>query len=86
MSLVLLDSKENKYKPSIKGTVIVSEFLSKFPEFQQNQKDYNLSFSDKFPSKSKAQSYLFGFEVPTLEKLLKFGVKKKNLFSDFKYK
>jgi hypothetical protein len=86
MGLILIDSKGNEYKSGIKGAGIVSEFLTKFSEIQQDQKAYNLSFSDKFPPEAKAKSLLSGFEIPNDAQIVKFGVKKKNLFSEIKLK
>ncbi len=86
MSLIIIDSDGKEYKSGIKGAGIVSEFLTKFPDIEQDQKAYNLAFSDKFPAKSKAHSFLCGYEVPDDAQIVKFGVKKKNLFSDLKSK
>lgn len=86
MSLVIIDSDGKEYKSGLKGAGIVSEFLTKFPDIEQDQKAYNLAFSDNFPAKSKAQSFLCGYEVPDDVQIIKFGVKKKNLFSDLKSK
>ena len=86
MSIIIIDSEGKEYKSGLKGAGIVSEFLTKFPDIEQDQKAYNLAFSDKFPAKSKAQSFLCGYEVPVDAQIVKFGVKKKNLFSDLKSK
>jgi len=86
MSIIIIDSKGNEYKSGIKGAGIVSEFLTKFPDIEQDQKAYNLSFSDQFPPKAKAHSFLCGYEVPEDVQIVKFGVKKKNLFSEIKHK
>lgn len=84
MSLILIDSAGKEYKSGIKGAGIVSEFLTKATDIEQDQKAYNLSFSEKFPPKSKAHSFLCGYEVPVDAQIKKFGVKKKNLFSEIK--
>lgn len=86
MSLVLIDSNGKEYKSGIKGAGIVSEFLTKDSDVEQDQKAYNLSFSDKFPPKTKAQSFLCGYEVPNNAQIIKFGIKKKNLFSEIQAK
>jgi len=86
MSLVLIDSNGKEYKSGIKGAGIVSEFLTKDSDIEQDQKAYNLSFSDKFPPKTKAQSFLCGYEVPNNAQIVKFGIKKKNLFSEIQIK
>lgn len=86
MSLILIDSDGKEYKSGIKGAGIVSEFLTKFPKKEQDQKAYNLLFSEKFPPKTKAHSYLCGYEVPNNASITKFGVKKKNLFAEIKTK
>lgn len=86
MNLILVDSNDNEYKSGIKGAGIISEFLNKFPNIQQDPKSYSLSFSDKFPPKIKAQSFLCGYEVPENALLVKFGVKKKNLFAEINIK
>ncbi len=86
MSLIIIDSDGKEYKSGIKGAGIVSEFLTKFPDIEQDQKAYNLSFSDSFPPKTKARSFLCGYEVPDDARIVKFGVKKKNLFSEIKIK
>jgi hypothetical protein len=86
MSMVLIDSNGKEYKSGIKGAGIVSEFLTKDSDIEQDQKAYNLSFSDKFPPKTKAQSFLCGYEVPNNAQIVKFGIKKKNLFSEIQIK
>lgn len=86
MSIILIDSNGKEYKSGIKGAGIVSEFLTKYPDIEQDQKAYNLSFSDRFPPKSKAHSFLCGYELPEDVKVVKFGIKKKNLFAEIKNK
>lgn len=86
MSMIIIDSDGKEYKSGIKGAGIVSEFLTKFTDIEQDQKAYNLSFSDAFPPKTKARSFLCGYEVPDDARIVKFGVKKKNLFSEIKSK
>lgn len=84
MSIELKDSKGNEYRSGLRGAGIVSSYLASNPEVKQDQKSYNLSYSDKFPPKTKARSFLCGYEVPKDAKIVSFGVKKKNLWSDIK--
>lgn len=84
MSIVLKDSKGNEYRSGLKGAGIVSSYLAANPEIKQDQKAYNLCYSDNFPAKTKAHSYLCGYEVPKDAKIVSFGVKKKNLWTDIK--
>ena len=84
MSLNLKDDAGNEYRSGLKGAGIVSFFLTKTDQEKQDQKAYNLCFSDNFPSKTKARSLLCGFEVPKNAKIVSFGVKKKNLWSTVK--
>ncbi|MCX7612013.1 MAG: hypothetical protein N2043_10560 [Ignavibacterium sp.] len=86
MSLIIIDADGKEYKSGIKGAAIVSEFLTKFPKFQQDQNAYNLCFSDKFPPKTKVRSFLCGYEVPENSQIKKFGVKKKNIFASINVK
>lgn len=84
MSIELKDSKGNEYRSGLRGAGIVSSYLAANPNVKQDQKAYNLSFSDNFPAKTKARSYLCGYEVPQNAQIVAFGVKKKNLWSEIK--
>lgn len=84
MSITIKDDKGNEYRSGLKGEGIVSTFLTKNENIEQNQKDHTLAFSDNFPPKTKARSFLCGFEVPKDAKIVSFGVKKKNLWSTVK--
>jgi hypothetical protein len=84
MSIELKDSKGNEYRSGLKGAGIVSSYLAANPNVKQDQKAYNLCFSDNFPAKTKARSYLCGYEVPKDAQIVTFGVKKKNLWSEIK--
>ena len=84
MSITIKDDKGNEYRSGLKGEGIVSTFLTKNENIEQNQKDHTLAFSDNFPPKTKARSFLCGFEVPKEAKIVSFGVKKKNLWSTVK--
>lgn len=84
MSIELKDSKGNEYRSGLRGAGIVSSYLASNPNVKQDQKAYNLSFSDNFPAKTKARSYLCGYEVPQNAQIVAFGVKKKNLWSEIK--
>ena len=84
MSITIKDDKGNEYRSGLKGEGIVSTFLTKNESVEQNQKDHTLAFSDNFPPKTKARSFLCGFEVPKDAKIVSFGVKKKNLWNNVK--
>jgi hypothetical protein len=84
MSIELKDSKGNEYRSGLRGAGIVSSYLAANTNVKQDQKAYNLSFSDNFPAKTKARSYLCGYEVPKDAQIVAFGVKKKNLWSEIK--
>jgi len=84
MSFTIKDASGNDYRSGLKGAGIVSSYLTKNGSEVQDQKAYNLCFSDKFPSKAKARSLLCGFEIPKDAKIVSFGVKKKNLWSTIK--
>lgn len=84
MSITIKDDKGNEYRSGLKGAGIVSTYLTKNNSEEQDSKSYNLSFSDKFPPKTKARSFLCGFEIPKDAKIVSFGVKKKNLWSNIK--
>jgi hypothetical protein len=84
MGLTLKDASGNEYRSGLRGAGIVSSYLAKNGSGAQDQKAYNLCFGDKFPPKTKARSLLCGFEVPNDVKVVSFGVKKKNLWSDIK--
>lgn len=84
MSIEIKDKKGNEYRSGLKGAGIVSSFLAKNTKYKQDQKAYNLSFGDKFPPKTKARSYLCGYEVPNDVQIVQFGVKKKNLWTVIK--
>lgn len=84
MGIEIKDKKGNEYRSGLRGAGIVSSFLAKNADYKQDQKAYNLSFSDKFPSKTKVRSFLCGYEVPNDAQIVQFGVKKKNLWTDIK--
>lgn len=84
MSITIKDDKGNEYRSGLKGEGIVSTFLTKNENIEQNQKDHTLAFSENFPPKTKARSFLCGFEVPKDAKIVSFGVKKQNLWSTVK--
>ncbi len=84
MSINLKDADGTEYRSGLKGAGIISFYLTKTDNDQQDQKAYNLCFSDNFPSKTKARSLLCGFQVPKDAKIVSFGVKKKNLWSTVK--
>lgn len=84
MSIELKDSKGNEYRSGLRGAGIVSSYLTENPNVKQDQKAYKLSFSDNFPAKTKARSFLCGYEVPKYAQIVSFGVKKKNLWSEIK--
>lgn len=84
MSIELKDAKGNEYRSGLRGAGIVSSYLAANPEVKQDQKAYNLCYSDNFPAKTKARSFLCGYEVPKDAKIVSFGVKKKNLWTDIK--
>jgi hypothetical protein len=84
MSITIKDSKGNEYRSGLKGEGIISSYLTKESSEEQDSKAHNLCFSDTFPVKTKARSFLCGFEVPKDAKIVSFGVKKKNLWSAIK--
>lgn len=84
MSITIKDANGNEYRSGLKGAGIVSSYLAKNGNDEQDQKAYNLCFSDNFPAKTKARSLLCGFEVPKDAQIVSFGVKKKNMWSDLK--
>ncbi|MEP0862420.1 MAG: hypothetical protein HRF52_13370 [Ignavibacterium sp.] len=84
MSIELKDAKGNEYRSGLRGAGIVSSYLAANPEIKQDQKAYNLCYGDNFPAKTKARSFLCGYEVPKDAKIVSFGVKKKNLWTDIK--
>lgn len=84
MSIELKDSKGNEYRSGLRGAGIVSSYLASNTQIKQDQKAYNLCYSDNFPAKTKARSYLCGYEVPKDAKITSFGVKKKNLWAEIK--
>jgi hypothetical protein len=84
MGVTLKDASGNEYRSGLRGAGIVSSYLAKNGTGAQDQKAYNLCFGDKFPPKAKARSLLCGFEVPNDVKVVSFGVKKKNLWSNIK--
>ncbi len=84
MSITIKDDKGNEYRSGLKGEGIVSTYLTKDGSEDQDSKAHNLCFSDNFPVKTKARSFLCGFKVPVDSKIVSFGVKKKNLWSTIK--
>jgi hypothetical protein len=84
MSITIKDSKGNEYRSGLKGEGIVSSYLTKEGSEEQDSKAHNLCFTDTFPAKTKARSFLCGFEVPKDAKIVSFGLKKKNLWSTIK--
>lgn len=84
MSINLKDAAGNEYRSGLKGAGIVSFYLTKTENEKQDQKAYNLCFSDNFPSKTKARSLLCGFQIPKDAKIVSFGIKKKNLWRTIK--
>jgi hypothetical protein len=84
MSIIIKDDKGNEYRSGLKGEGIVSTYLTKNESVEQDQKAHTLAFSDNFPPKTKARSFLCGFEVPKDAKIISFGVKKQNLWSSVK--
>lgn len=84
MSITLKDALGNEYRSGLKGAGIVSTYLTRNDNEEHDHKAYNLCFSDNFPPKIKARSLLCGFQVPKDAKIVSFGVKKKNLWSDLK--
>lgn len=84
MSITIKDDKGNEYRSGLKGEGIVSTYLTKNQDAEQDQKAHTLAFGDSFPPKTKARSFLCGFEVPQDSKIVSFGVKKKNLWSGVK--
>jgi len=84
MSITIKDANGNEYRSGLKGTGIVSSYITKNPKYNQDQAANKLAYEDKFPAKKKAKSLLCGFEVPKDAKIVSFGVKKKNLWSTVK--
>ncbi|HCY76878.1 MAG TPA: hypothetical protein DHV28_13235 [Ignavibacteriales bacterium] len=84
MSITIKDAGGNEYRSGLKGEGIVSTYLTRSNSEEQDQKAHNLSFSDKFPAKTKARSLLCGFQVPKDAKIVSFGVKKKDMWSPIK--
>ncbi|MFZ2323972.1 MAG: hypothetical protein WAV89_09780 [Ignavibacteriaceae bacterium] len=84
MGITIKDASGNEYRSGLKGEGIVSSYLAKNGNVKQDQKAHNLCFSDKFPPKTSARSLLCGFEVSKDAKIVSFGVKKKNLWSEVK--
>lgn len=84
MGITIKDASGKEYRSGLKGAGIVASYLAKNGNDAQDQKAYNLCFSDNFPPKTKARSLLCGFEIPKDEKIVSFGVKKKNLWSAIK--
>lgn len=84
MNITIKDDKGNEYRSGLKGEGIVSTYLTKDGSEEQDSKAHNLCFSDNFPVKTKARSFLCGFEIPKDAKIVSFGVKKKNLWSTIK--
>lgn len=77
MNITIKDDKGNEYRSGLKGEGIVSTYLTKDGSEEQDSKAHNLCFSDNFPVKTKARSFLCGFEIPKDAKIVSFGVKKK---------
>ena len=84
MGMTIKDASGNEYRSGLKGEGIVSSYLAKNGNEKQDQKAHNLCFSDNFPPKTKARSFLCGFEVPKDAKIVSFGVKKKNMWGELK--
>lgn len=84
MTITIKDSKGNEYRSGLKGEGIVSTYLTKSGSEEQDSKAHNLCFTDNFPAKTKARSFLCGFEIPKDAKIVSFGLKKKNLWSPVK--
>jgi hypothetical protein len=84
MGITIKDASGNEYRSGLRGAGIVSAYLAKNGSDEQDQKAYNLCFSDNFPPKTKARSLLCGFEVPKEAKIVLFGLKKKNIWSEIK--
>ncbi|HEX7358649.1 MAG TPA: hypothetical protein VF270_13135 [Ignavibacteriaceae bacterium] len=84
MSITIKDASGKEYRSGLKGEGIVSTYLTRNSSDEQDQKAHNLSFSDKFPAKTKARSLLCGFQIPKDAKIVSFGVKKKDLWSPIK--
>ena len=84
MSITIKDANGNEYRSGLKGAGIVSSYLIKNKSYKQDQAANKLSYEEKFPAKTKAKSLLCGFEIPKDAKLVSFGVKKKNLWSEIK--
>ena len=81
MGITIKDASGKEYRSGLKGAGIVASYLAQNGNDAQDQKAYNLCFSDNFPPKTKARSLLCGFEVPKDAKIIAFGVKKKNLWN-----
>ncbi len=84
MGITIKDATGKEYRSGLKGAGIVASYLAKHGNDEQDQKAYNLCFSDNFPPKTKARSLLCGFEVPKDAKIVSFGIKKKNLWDSVK--
>lgn len=84
MSITIKDANGNEYRSGLKGAGIVSSYIIKNKHYKQDQEANKLSYDEKFPAKTKAKSLLCGFEIPKDAKIVSFGVKKKNLWSEIK--
>jgi hypothetical protein len=84
MGITIKDATGKEYRSGLKGAGIVASYLAKHGNDEQDQKAYNLCFSDNFPPKTKVRSLLCGFEVPQDAKIVSFGIKKKNLWDSVK--
>jgi len=84
MGITIKDASGKEYRSGLRGAGIVASYVAKNGSDKQDQKAYNLCFGSSFPAKTKARSLLCGFEVPKDAKIVSFGVKKKNLWSDIK--
>jgi len=84
MSITIKDANGNEYRSGLKGAGIVSSYLIKNKTYKQDQAANKLSYDENFPVKTKAKSLLCGFEIPKDAKVVSFGVKKKNLWSEIK--
>ena len=84
MSITIKDANGNEYRSGLKGAGIVSSYLIKNKSYKQDQAANKLSYDENFPAKTKAKSLLCGFEIPKDSKIVSFGVKKKNLWSEIK--
>ena len=84
MSITIKDANGNEYRSGLKGAGIVSSYLTKNQNYKQDQTANKLAYEENFPAKTKAKSLLCGFEIPKDAKIVSFGVKKKNLWSEIK--